>query len=50
MPLFYYISNSVSMNVVFFHKSLKIIVHKGNFIPVLCGYVYFTYVIQGFNL
>lgn len=49
MPLFNYISNSVSMNVVFFHKSLKMI-HKGHFIPVLCGYVYFTYVIQGFNL
>lgn len=50
MLLFYYISNSVSMNVVFFHRSLKIIVHKGNFIPVLRGYVYFKCVIQGFNL
>lgn len=35
MLLFYYISNSVNANVVFFHRSLEIIIHKGHFIPVL---------------
>lgn len=49
MLLFYYISNSVNVNVVFFHRSLEIIVHKGHFIPVLYGSIYFKCVSQGFN-
>lgn len=34
MLLFYYISDSVSVTVVFFHRSLEMIVHKGHFIPI----------------
>jgi len=39
MLLFYCISNSVSMNVVFLLRRWKIMVHKGHCIPVLHSYI-----------